>query len=321
MLVFTICSNNYLAQAYTLAESVRIVNPEIHFVVGLVDLINPKIDYQKYPSVEVIPCFDLGYPEFEGMLARYNVIEFNTAVKPYYFDFFFNREPNLDRIYYVDPDIFFYRGFEQLEIILDKNNIVLTPMITDPGQTSQFDELVSLRHGMFNLGFIGIKRSAESQRFLDWWMTRLRDYCLIDKPRGIFVDQKWIDLAPLFFEGIHVLKHKGYNMAWWNFNDRKLVEVDGDYYVNSESYPLIFFHFSGFKPGSSSITGRSANNRFSYDSLPELRVLGQKYAAELLKNDYDFLSAIEPSLVFYTPKVTFKINLKRNLKRVFRFLK
>jgi hypothetical protein len=143
---------------------------------------------------------------------------------------------------------------------------------------------------------------------------------LIDKPRGIFVDQKWIDLAPLFFEGIYILKHKGYNMAWWNFNDRKLFEQNGDYYVNSENYPLVFFHFSGFKPRSNSITGRSGESRFGYAALPELRILGQKYEAELLKNGYNFLSTIQPSLKFFTPKTTFKSTLKRNLKRVLRFV-
>ncbi|MEN2281295.1 glycosyltransferase [Algoriphagus sp. SE2] len=321
MIVFTLCSNNYLAQAITLADSVLKIQPTVHFVIGLVDYLDPEIDYQKFKNVTVLQCFDLGFSEFDKMLSRYNVIEFNTAVKPYYFQYLFDTYPSEEKIYYVDPDIVFYKGFEQLDSILDSNNIVLTPMLTDPGKESQFDELVALRHGMFNLGFIGIRRSDESFRFIGWWKERLRDYCLIDKCRGIFVDQKWIDLAPLFFEGIYILKDKGYNMAWWNFNDRKLIDTKDGYFVNSEDTPLVFFHFSGFKPGSSSITGRSSESRYGYHALPELKGLGGEYEKELLRNDYSFLNQVKPTLKFYKAKNTPRSRFKNKLKSLFRLLR
>jgi len=319
-IVFTLCSNNYLPFAKALGDSLLKSQLDVKFIIGLVDMLDPQVDYSFSSKFEILPCFDIGYPEFQGMLERYNIIEFNTAVKPFYFEYLFQTYPEVERIYYIDPDIYFYKGFEKLDQILKRSNIVLTPMITDPGKDSQFDELIVLRHGMFNLGFIGIKRSEESFRFINWWKLRLEKYCLIDKARGIFVDQKWIDLAPLFFEGIYVLKHKGYNMAWWNFNERNLIEKNGHFYVNSEKYSLAFFHFSGFKPGSNSITGRSGESRFGYAALPELRILGQKYEVELLKNGYNFLSTIQPSLKFFTPKTTFKSTLKRNLKRFLSFV-
>ena len=42
-----------------------------------------------------------------------------------------------------------------------------------------------------------------------------------------------------------------------NLSERKLIESKGKYFVNDTSEELIFFHFSGFKPGSINFTGRN----------------------------------------------------------------
>jgi hypothetical protein len=44
-IIFTLCSNNYLAQAKTLGDSVKKFNPDVLFVIGLVDKLHPEIDY------------------------------------------------------------------------------------------------------------------------------------------------------------------------------------------------------------------------------------------------------------------------------------
>jgi len=100
---------------------------------------------------------------------------------------------------------------------------------------------------VYNLGFLAIKRSAESIKFIQWWASRLSMFCYNDIPRGIFTDQKWMDLAPCFFN-VFLLKHPGYNAAPWNISKRKINSNDGSYFVNDE--PLRFFHFSGFDSGS-----------------------------------------------------------------------
>ena len=44
IVVFTLCSGNYLAQAKTLALSVLEHNPKCHFVIGLVDRLPDGVD-------------------------------------------------------------------------------------------------------------------------------------------------------------------------------------------------------------------------------------------------------------------------------------
>ncbi len=109
--------------------------------------------------------------------------------------------------------------------------------------------LGSLRHGVFNLGFLALAKYGEGVMFLDWWAKRCLDWCYDDAPKGLFTDQRWIDLAPCFFRTLHVLQHPGYNMATWNLYYRKLGRNStGNLTVNDE-VPLRFFHFSGFDIG------------------------------------------------------------------------
>lgn len=299
-IIFTLCSNNYLAHAATLGRSIPKSNPEVAFIIGLVDKKDPLIDYGQFLDFEIIPCFDLGYSEFEEMLSRYNIIEFNTAVKPYYFEYLFRNRPEVDRIYYIDPDIVLYQPVESLDLEWGDSEIMLTPNLIYLPETTSTGELASLRHGINNLGFIGIKRGEDSAKFIAWWKERLRIHCKIDKCFGIFVDQKWVDLAPLFFNKIKSVKHPGWNMAWWNFSERKLIETDKSLCVNSIEFPLVFFHFSGYKPGDRLITARLKSEEFSIDD-ETLKSLFADYDKRLFESNFELLSKITPSLKFYSP--------------------
>jgi pterin-4a-carbinolamine dehydratase len=319
-IVFTLCSNNYLAHAKTLGDSLLNFHPELKFYIGLVDKKHPEIDYKLFSSFTILPFDEIGYDCFNDMLLKYNIIEFNTAVKPFYFDYFMKKYGAGINIYYIDPDICFYQGLNELENLLEKHPIILTPMITKPGLEVSTDELVALRHGMYNLGFICLKSGEHTKHFIQWWMKRLEKHCVIDKPRGLFVDQKWIDIATLFFDGIYILKHPGYNMAWWNLAERTLIELNNSYYVNSQEYPLVFFHFSGYKPGSPAFTGRVATEAYSFNRHPELKNIFEDYAVKLKNNQYQSLSNFKPLLNFYTPKNK-DSNIKKAIKKLYKMIR
>ena len=313
-LVFTLCSNNYLAHAKTLGDSLRLTNPGIRFVIGLVDKWDPVIDYKYFDPSDVIQCHEIGFPFFDEMLANYNVIEFNTAVKPFYIEYLFRKFGQENRILYIDPDIVIYSSLSGLVKLLDTNNIVLTPNLTKASEKVTTGELASLRHGMYNLGFIGLRYSEETLRFITWWQDRLRKYCIIDKPQGLFVDQKWIDLAPLFFSGILISHDVGYNMAWWNLSERKLLKSGDRYYVNDLSQELIFFHFSGFRPGSEYYTGRVNHPDFSFKARPELLEIFNDYSKSLSLNGLENYSAKKPLLNFAVAKQSASVNFKKRVK-------
>jgi len=290
-LVFTICSINYLAQAKSLGESILAFNPDYCFKIVLVDKIITQLNLNEKIPFEIIEAEKLGIADFSKMCLQYNVTELNTAVKPFAFDYFFNHYPESSTAIYFDPDILVYDQLIELEESFAENDIILTPHITKPIEDIfSPQETDFLNTGLYNLGFIALKKTQNSFNFLSWWMNRLKDHCRIDFLNGLFVDQLWINLVPLFFKKVEILRHPGYNMAYWNLHERKLSFLNDKYTVN-ESYPLIFFHFSGYKidkPYALSIY----QNRFNFISRPDLTELFIKYSKLISNNLHEEFSKI-----------------------------
>ena len=71
-LVFTICSNNYLAQAISLGASLLRHNPDYIFKIGLVDRRNEMIQYDQIPY-ELVEVEKIGISDFDDMFKRYSI--------------------------------------------------------------------------------------------------------------------------------------------------------------------------------------------------------------------------------------------------------
>ncbi|GMQ29571.1 hypothetical protein [Algoriphagus confluentis] len=313
---FTLCSNNYIPFALSLGSSLQLNEGNSLFVIGLVDKVNSQLNYSLGRNSLLLPCFDIGCPEFEDMLSIYSIVEFNTAVKPFYFEYLFSKFSDIDYIYYLDPDLYFYGTPKLLDRFSSDFEILLTPNLVHTAMQPTVGEFASLRHGMFNLGFIGLKRGIESFKLIHWWKERLRKYCLIDKCQGIFVDQKWMDLVPLYFEKVLVVKEFGWNMAWWNLSERNLLLNDSGFYVNTVDIPLLFFHFSGYRPVNSNLTERISVLDSTYPHNKALIRLYDDYKNILLSNGYVKFSSVQPGLKFKEKKESKQSKVKRKIKKI-----
>ena len=87
----------------TLGDSLREHNPDIHFVIGLVDRLPQGLPPAYYEPFEVLPVEKLGIPEFAEMVQKYNIVELNTATKPFYMAFLYERDPSMEVVIYLDP--------------------------------------------------------------------------------------------------------------------------------------------------------------------------------------------------------------------------
>ncbi|MEO8028805.1 MAG: glycosyltransferase, partial [Bryobacteraceae bacterium] len=215
---------------------------------------------------------------------KYTILELSTAVKPYAFEHLFAAY-DFDRVVYLDPDVRLYASLDAVTEALDSASIVLTPHLTCPSEDGKRPgELDILRSGAFNLGFIALARSSDAQSFLVWWQQKLYDHCVVDMPRGLFVDQKWIDLVPGMFAGVHVLRDPGYNVAYWNLAHRAISRGERGY--EAAGARLAFFHFSGLDVERED--GLSIyQNRLEMRDLPEAtHQLLRAYREELLSAEY-----------------------------------
>jgi hypothetical protein len=296
--VLTLCSANYLAQAKSLGDSVVEHNPDYHFVLGLVDRRPKELDAGHWQPHELIPVEDLGISCFEEMERKYDVVELNTAVKPFYMEYLYRRSADVDVVMYLDPDIQVFGSFKKLEEKLSNYNVIVTPhsCTFDDSEVNTFYEMSMLRTGIYNLGFIATSRSATTFAFLEWWQKRLRDYCYYQTGNGMFVDQIWVTLAPLYFPGFYVEKDPGYNMCYWNHFERRLSSKNGRYVVN-EDHDLVFFHFSSFDPRTPDvITRRGCTLIDSFDERPDLKAIYSEYSRRLMDRDFLSMMTFEPAL-------------------------
>lgn len=317
----TIVSKNYLCYARVLARSFQDAMPDGRFYVLLVDRNDGHIDPAD-ESFELVEAEDVStLDDVRSFLFKYTILEANTAIKPFFLEWLIERD-GLDNLVYFDPDILITGSLSELSELVARHAIVLTPHLTDPIEDERFPtEQAILQAGSNNLGFVALRACDTSRRMLRWWQKRLYDQCVVRIEVGLFVDQKWMDLAPGIFGGgadggvaVHV--DPGYNVAYWNLHGRHLTQSSDLNLEDRESErvtdakatdikatdakatdvtvtsregsptdagrPLVFFHFSGIDP--ESLDGVSKHqDRYSFADLDEATQALYRHYADLVQ--------------------------------------
>ncbi|WP_448702970.1 hypothetical protein ACFGVR_11520 [Mucilaginibacter sp. AW1-3] len=285
-IAFTICSNNYLALAKTLADSYHIHNPGAQFVICLVDKKSDDVDYSQIKDTEVVAIEDVNIPGFGDLADKYDIVELNTAVKPFFIEYLFKRDVAASKVVYLDPDIYVLGSFSEVDKELGEHTLMVTPHITQPYPLDDkvLPERTYLNYGIYNLGFIAVNRCAEADKFLVWWQERLRRFCYIDFADACFTDQLWVNFAPIFFKDVKVSLHQGINAAYWNLEDRQV--SGGEQKVVNGTYPLVFVHISGFNPYNPAQIS-VVQTRIDITQRPDIAPIYAEYAQKVLDNNYE----------------------------------
>ena len=283
MNVCTIIAKNYVSQARVLAESFREKHPDGRCTVLVIDDFDGYLDPADEPF-ELIGIDEIGLPDVARMAASYDVTELSTAVKPWLLRHLLDRG-GTKAVTYLDPDILITESLEEVDALAREYGVVLTPHFTEPLprdglRPSEEDILIA---GAYNLGFIALGAGETADELLGWWSERLESHCLVEPDKGLFVDQRWIDLVPGIWPRAHILRDTAYNVAYWNMPTRKL-EWDGSRYL-VDSKPLRFFHFSGFDPRSPTSLSKH-QTRIEVPRSPPLARICSDYAAQLLDRGF-----------------------------------
>jgi hypothetical protein len=259
---FTSASLNYLAKARVLGRSLKKFHPEWRLSICVTDREPPgfEFDLLNEPFDEVIWSHELPIEQPLSWLFQHDIVEACTAVKGVALANLFGR--GASKVFYLDPDTAVFGSLEPLVKLLDEHSVLLTPHQLVPESTAQAiidNEICSLSHGTYNLGFLGVRNDVSGRAMANWWRDRLLNYCTDEKDLGIFVDQKWCDLVPAMFDGVHILRDPGCNVASWNLSNRRLTfDSAGNGLVNGQ--PLRFFHFTKLGPIGDVMTRKSARD-------------------------------------------------------------
>ncbi len=248
--VFTSAAVNYLPKVRILCRSLRRHHPEAVIHVALADERPRWLDVAGEPFDHVLEIGELGIPNWRPWTFTHSIVELATAIKPFALRRLLDL-PECRTVLYFDPDIVLFSRVDDILSTLGTANLALTPHQTAPEQGLEAildNEVASLKHGVFNLGFIGVANTGEGRRFAEWWSERTRLLCRAEVPNGLFTDQKWINFAPVFFDGVAIVKSSRHNVATWNLTTRRMTgDFESGFAV--DGVPLGFYHFTGFDSG------------------------------------------------------------------------
>lgn len=275
----TICSINYIAKALVLIDSYREHHPDHSFYLVLVDRKTDNIAIDR-PGLKIIWVEDLPIHDFLQHAFAFDVIEFNTNVKPTALKLVLEIH---DVALYLDPDMKVYAPLTPVFDALETSSVVIVPHSNTPVLDGcKPDDLDLLKFGAFNLGFVGVSCCDEGLAFLDWWSDRCLAHGFYEPQIGLAVDQKWINLAPCFFPNTRILHDEGLNVAFWNLHERHISKNNNVWMVNDVT-PLRFVHFSSFDPNTPDSIAQK-QTRFVAGSRPDFAAISHGYAMELRAN-------------------------------------
>ena len=211
-------------------ESLRRFSPNFSFHVFLSDLTRGMADNIRNicPNIQFQFIEEFGDESVLANSLRMTEIEFNTSLKAVAVCWLF--EAGYKSIIFCDSDLYFLNSPILAIEALQSNNVVLTPHQNSP--SSARADLQMCRYGVFNAGFFGFAGEGGRQA-AKWFRSRTTDYCIQEPSDGLFVDQKWLDLMPALFSGVHVIRESSYNVAYWNIEARP------------EEQNTTFLHLSG----------------------------------------------------------------------------
>jgi len=293
-ITFTLCSNNYLAQAKTLGDSFLKYHHDMKFIIGLVDAYNDQIDYSQFSAFTIIPVATIEIPDLQDLSDKFDIVELNTAVKPFYFSYFF-KELNAGKVIYLDPDTRVFSPLEEVLNLMDAYNIILTPQLCEPTDDghSPTDQTLLIT-GTFNLGFIALSGYTNLKDFLKWWTDRVVKYGFAKPGQHMFYDQLIINLVPAYFDNYYILRNKGYNMAGWNMYERTITTQNEQEVLINGDIPLRFFHYSGYQFNKPDVICKY-NDRYDFISRPDVKKIFNDYQQLVMGNNYQALNKVEPA--------------------------
>ena len=260
-----------------LVESFLEHHPDVPVTVLFVDA-SPDDRYPDFPCEVIGPdALPMDRDAFLLMATYYDVMELSTAVKPFLLRYLLDR--GTDVVMYLDPDIEVFAPLDDLFDLASERQIVLTPHLMHPMPRDglNISEDTIMASGQFNLGFIAV--SGQASPFLEFWWERTRVHGRSEQSEGYFVDQRWVDAVPVFFEHA-VCRDTACNLAYWNLHERKL-EDDPSGGWTVDGAPLRFFHYSGHDPSTPTRLSRHVEppERIRVDQQPALgRLLRERSA-------------------------------------------
>jgi hypothetical protein len=187
------------------------------------------------PRTRLFPIRDLetAFPPLRSVRGSRNNGEYCWTATPFLPEGIFAQAPEIERITYLDADLFFFGSPDLIFAELETSGA--HALITEHSYSPEFDHTALA--GRFNVQFMPFRNTPESRKILQWWQDRCLEWCYGRYEDGKFGDQKYLDQWPELFGGdVHVLRDVTLTLGPWNV--LRLWSPDA---------PKCLFHYHGLR--------------------------------------------------------------------------
>jgi len=236
----TYFDHKFLLQGLALYSSLRRQHvASVLWVLCLDDKVEEQLSILALEGLEIISLRSVETPALLAAKKNRSRSEYFFTLTPFVYGFVFNRDPAIDRVTYLDADIYFWGDpslFLQGFIESDKS-----VLLTEHAYAPEY-QLLAESYGIFCVQFLTIKKTAAGTEILCEWQRLCLENCSTPAmgDRKVFGDQKYLDEWPGKYPGhVFIVSEKEQTLAPWNIN----------YYQTgrSEAFRPVMFHFQSLR--------------------------------------------------------------------------
>ncbi len=231
----TLFDSYYMLKGISLYQSLENVTDDFHLYVMAFDREcygKLKSCSFKHMTVELLDDFET--PELLKVKPTRTKAEYCWTCGPSVIYHFLTKY-ELDKITYLDSDLFFLSDPKVIEEEAGNSSVV----ITEQGISEESAE----RYGRYCVQYLTFKNDKDGLGALTWWRDSCIEWCFQIMEPTRYADQKYLDEFPKCWNNVYVLKNLGAGIAPWNMHRYNYLKKSLLY--GNNSWPFVFFHMHG----------------------------------------------------------------------------
>lgn len=231
----------YAPRGLAMMASILRFTPDARFHALCLDETAHRIVRERQPAAVPIRLAELEAfdPGLAAVKPRRTLVEYYFTCTPCLPRYVLAGAPDAGMVTYLDADLFFYRSPELVFEEIGDASVAIVPHRFAPASAHREP------YGLYNVAWVTWRDDAEGRRCLEDYRTDCLAWCHDRLEQGRFADQKYLDVWPDRYRGVHALAGKGMNLALWNVDSYRLSGDPNAPMVDDD--PLVFMHFHGVK--------------------------------------------------------------------------
>jgi hypothetical protein len=237
----TLFDGGYTARGLALAESLNEhCSPCRLYILCMDNDAEILLDRLKIPNIILIQLAELEKEDRQlaDVKPTRSAVEYYFTNKASLIRYVLAKNPDCERVTYLDADLFFFSDPSELESEIAENSVAVIEHRFSPGNQRLY------KFGRFNAGWFSVRNDDTGHRCIEWWRSHCLEWCHDYVEGDRYADQRYMDKMPALFNAA-IVSHIGANLAPWNIGNYTLTHIGGKVFVDGQ--PVIFFHFQGVK--------------------------------------------------------------------------